>query len=77
MMRRLIISFAATALLLASTGCIAVSSKNNRFASDSDVVAVDGRVYVVNKRTGSVRAVDLCTARPLEMDELREADSDD
>ena len=57
-MRRLLISLAAVAMFVTATGCIAVSSKNNRFASDADVIAVDGRVYVVNKCTGAVRTVD-------------------
>ena len=65
-MRKVIVSLVAAGLLLTATGCIAVSSKTRRFASDSEVVAVNGRVYVVNKRTGQVRQVDLDRARPLE-----------
>ena len=76
-MRRLLISLAAVAMFVTATGCIAVSSKNNRFASDADVIAVDGRVYVVNKCTGAVRTVDLNAARPIVPGEFSEDDCDD
>jgi len=41
-----------------ATGCVAVSSKNNRFASRLDAVTVGNEIYVVNTRTGEYATID-------------------
>lgn len=67
-MRRIVCALLAATLGVAASGCIAVSAKNNRFASDLDAVTVDGEIYVVNKRSGQVAKVDktkLCCVRDL------------
>lgn len=53
-------------MLIASTGCLAISAKNNRFGSDREVVAVNGRVYLIDVKSGAVRELDLAAARPFE-----------
>lgn len=64
-MRRILALVLMAGGLWLATGCVAVSAKNNRFASDHAAVVVDGRVYVINTRNGAVREVDLATARPM------------
>lgn len=41
-------------LALASSGCVAVSAKNNRFGSAKQAVVVGDRIYIVNVENGSV-----------------------
>lgn len=65
-MKRVLWTVCAAGLLLGQWGCVAVSSKNNRFGNDSDVVAVNGRVYVVNKSSGDVREIDIGHAKKFE-----------
>ncbi len=73
-MRRLMLSAMIGLSLLAGTGCIAVA-KNNRIRTGREVVAVDGRVYVIDTQRGSAREVDLSRAEPF--GENQAADSDD
>jgi hypothetical protein len=42
------------ACLLVSTGCVAVSAKNNRFGSARQAVVLGGSIYIVDTRTGAV-----------------------
>jgi hypothetical protein len=40
--------------ILFGTGCIAVSSKNNRFANARQAVVMNDRIYIVNTETGEI-----------------------
>lgn len=65
-MRRLMLGVIGLAML-ATTGCLAVSAKENQIsvpAGDTEVVAVDDHVYMVNKETGEIRELDLSQAKP-------------
>ena len=74
-MRRIIGVVLAGGFTLAATGCVAVSAKNNRWASNLDAVVVDGKVYVVNVRTGQVAPVDMSC--PTTISALTDDDCDD
>ena len=63
-MRRIVLGFLAAAFLVSTSGCIAASVKNNRFAGDRGVVAVNDRVYVIDTRSGQVQEIDVSGARP-------------
>ena len=63
-MRRMVLSFLAAAVLVSTTGCIAASVRNNRFAGDRGIVAVKDRVYVIDTSTGKVQEIDLSAAEP-------------
>jgi hypothetical protein len=65
-MRRILMVFVAMGLLIAATGCVAVSAKHNRFGCECQVVAAGPgeRVFVVNPQTGEIREVDLSAAKP-------------
>jgi len=63
-MRRLMLGVIGLAMAT-TTGCLAVSAKDNNVQvpeGDTAVVAVQGDVYVVNKKTGCARKIDLSTA---------------
>lgn len=75
-MRRMISGMLAAAMVALASGCIAVSSHRNRFDLGSEVVAVNDRVYIVNKRTGRVCEVDLSRAVPSEQVIWDEEDDD-
>ncbi len=58
--------FPAIALTIGS-GCIAATSvKSTRMYSQDSVVAVDGRVYVIDNRSGKAWEVDVSVAQPIE-----------
>ena len=64
-MRRLILGVIGLAMAAVTTGCLGISAQDNRKwgpSTDSQVVTVQGQVYVVNKKTGAVRKVDLSAA---------------
>jgi len=61
-MRQGLLAVLALACFLFSTGCVAVSAKNNRFASGSELVSHDGQVYLVDKCCGKVWKVDTSAA---------------
>lgn len=63
-MRRAVGLVVACAWCVAVSGCMAVSATETRFGSDADVVAVDGRVYIINKTTGRVCLVDVSRSEP-------------
>ncbi len=65
-MRKTILRTAAVALIGLCTGCLAVSAtETNRIEPNkSEVVSVNGHVYIVDKGTGHVREVDLASAKP-------------
>ena len=63
-MNRIVLRVLPLVALLASSGCIAVSAKNNRFGPECEAVVVQDRLYVVNTSTGNVGEIDLSTARP-------------
>ena len=68
-MRRLMLGVIGLAMAVATTGCVAVSAKDNNVQvpeGETQVVAVQGDVYVVNKKTGRVRKIDLSTATAYE-----------
>ncbi len=57
----------AALLLVASiSGCMAVSATDNSkgVRTDSEVVVVNGEVFLVNKRTCEARKIDLTCAKP-------------
>ena len=70
-MRRL---FALTllALITLSSGCVAVSAKNNRLGCECQVVTAGtgDRIFIVDTRTGAVREVLVRDAKPFEKDEV-------
>jgi len=69
LMRRLMLCVIGLAMAAATTGCLGISAQDNRKwgeAGNSQVVTVQGEVYVVNKRTGQARKVDLAAAKPYE-----------
>ncbi len=72
---------AATALLLVwpllGTGCIAVLAGSTKVGITKEVVAVDGRVYVIDKQSGSAREIDLAVARPFDASETPASDVND
>jgi N-acetylglutamate synthase/N-acetylornithine aminotransferase len=41
-----------------TSGCVAVSAKNNRYSSDLDAVVVNNRVAIVNTCTGEMAWLD-------------------
>jgi hypothetical protein len=45
---------ALLATLLVSSGCVAVSAKNNRFGSARQAVVLGGAIYIVDTQTGAV-----------------------
>ena len=68
-MRRLMLGVIGLAMAAATTGCLGISAQDNRKwgkATDSQVVTVQGEVYVVNKKTGEARKVDLSAAKAYE-----------
>ncbi|HRX84311.1 MAG TPA: hypothetical protein P5572_04755 [Phycisphaerae bacterium] len=74
-MKRIQWVMCALALAVVTSGCVAVSAKNNRWASDLDAVAAGDHVYIVNVRTGQVAEVD--TTRLSPVGALHERDCDD
>lgn len=67
-MRRMILSVLAAAVMGAAGGCLAVSATEHKEVVQgvsSEVVEVDGHVYVVNKSTGEVREVDMSSPKPM------------
>lgn len=54
----------ALLLPLIATGCVAVSSKNNRFAQPRTAVVLNNRVYLVDTRDGTLYELDPAKARP-------------
>lgn len=69
-MRRTLQMLVAGLLTLSATGCVAVSAKNNRWASDYDAVVLNGQIYIVNMRTGQVAVAD--AAKPVAIGALRD-----
>ncbi len=65
-MSRTLLGVLLGGMLIASTGCLAVTAKNNRLGSDREVVAVNGRSYLIDTQSGAVRELDLAAARPFE-----------
>ena len=63
-MRRIVLSFLAAAVLVSTTGCIAATVRNNRFAGERGLVAVKDRVYVIDTRSGNVQEIDISGAKP-------------
>ena len=49
-----------------SSGCIGVSATEHKqiMAGDREVVAIDGRIYVVEKSSGRVMTLDVSKAEP-------------
>ena len=56
MIRRMI-GAVVLSVLLAGTGCIAVVSHKSLITGRRDAVVIDGQIYVVDTRTGSVMKV--------------------
>lgn len=71
---RTFIAVAAGLSLLSLAGCVAVSAKGNRFGTGRAVVAVDGRVYVVDTSNGHVCEVDVERAARFRLDHRHEHD---
>ena len=68
-MRRLMLCVIGLAMAAATTGCLGITAQDNRKwgkAGNSEVVTVQGEVYVINKMTGQARKVDLSAAKPYE-----------
>ncbi len=64
-MRRKLGCMALATILVAGSGCVAVSAKNNRLGSGRQVVAVNGQVYVVDTDCGTVYEIELSKAKPM------------
>lgn len=61
---------------LLTLGCVAVSAKGNRFENRWDAVALDGRVYLIDTRTGNAHLVDVSHATPFKREgETADADA--
>lgn len=61
-MKRIVCTGLLASLLLIQTGCIAVSAKEiNRGMRYEAVAAADGKVYVVDKKDRTARAVRILT----------------
>jgi len=60
-MRRILLNALLVLVMVMTSGCLAVSATEHTELSsgDCDVVAVDERVYIVNKSTGKAWEVDL------------------
>ena len=76
-MRRMMVSLMAAAMLFLASGCISVSAKKTWVGTDSEVIALDGRAYIVNKATGKVSYIDLETAVPFEAEVSEEPTESD
>jgi hypothetical protein len=65
-MKRMLFSILGIAAITTATGCMAVSATDNSrgVRSNSEVVAVGNDVYLVDKRTGEVRKLDISNAKP-------------
>ena len=63
-MSRIVLRVLPLVALLASSGCIAVTAKDNRFGPECEAVVVQDRLFVVNTATGDVGEIDLSTAEP-------------
>lgn len=74
-MKRLVVVVLIGLCGLIEFGCIAVA-KNNRISTGREVVAVDGRVYVIDKQCGTAREVDLSKATSFEFDASSDSDDD-
>jgi len=74
-MHRIIVRALLLAGIIATSGCIAVSAKENRFGPECETVVVNDRVYVVNMSTGKVGEIDLGQARPFK--DARQVDDSD
>jgi multidrug resistance efflux pump len=75
-MRKILGLTLSLVVLLAGTGCVAVSAKSNRFGSDLDAVVVNDRIYVVNKITGCVKEINVDKAQPFVPDTTEGAATD-
>ena len=77
-MRRLFAIF-LLGMLMFSTGCVAVSAKNNRLACECQAVAVGtgDRIFIVNTKSGAVREVYVRDAEPFEPDEEMVAEDEE
>lgn len=62
-MTKRLMTILATTFLTTNIGCYSVSANNTRFGLSSAVVAVNGRVYIVDTRRGTAREVDLTQAK--------------
>lgn len=54
MMIRRMIGAVVLSVLLAGTGCIAVVSHKSLIGTHRDAVVIDGQIYIVDTKTGSV-----------------------
>ena len=73
-MRRVILGVLGLAMMATAGGCIGIAATDNsqEIRGGSEVVTVEGRVYVINKQTGEARLVDLASAKPYQADESAE-----
>lgn len=65
-MRRLSLMLVLGLMLALGSGCIGVSATEHRqiTAGDREVVALDGKLYVVEKSSGRVMTLDVSKAEP-------------
>lgn len=63
-MRALMITVASAALL-ASTGCVAVSAKDNRVGVSRQAVVINDKVYIVDLEEGELYEFPTSHARPM------------
>ncbi len=76
-MKRLVLTGLVVVWTMIGSGCIAVASRSTRIGTARELVAVEGRVYMVDKRSGAVREIDLSTARPFDAAEDTDPDVND
>lgn len=58
MMIRRLIGAVALSVLIAGTGCIAVVSHKSLIGTHRNAVVLDGQIYIVDTKTGSVMKVE-------------------
>ncbi|QOJ13186.1 MAG: hypothetical protein HRU75_00420 [Planctomycetia bacterium] len=62
--RRWIATALIAAIVAGAAGCVAVSAKHASIDTGRCAVAMDGRVYLIDTRTGEVQHVDVSKATP-------------
>lgn len=63
-MKRWMLSMIGLVVLAGISGCIAVWDIKDLPAANSEIVTVNDRIYVINKKTCEVNEIDLTTAKP-------------
>ncbi len=77
-MKRIVVIGLVAVWSVFGTGCIAVlGASTTKIGMTKEVVAVDGRVYVIDKEHGTAREIDLSGAAPFDASETSGSDVSD